>query len=167
MRCVDATNSKRAETMRELCPLLIFQLNGQRYALPLAVVERVVSAVEVTPLPGAPTLVLGAINLEGCVIPVLDMRQRFGLPRREIYPEDQFLIAHTVHKVVALVIDEALDVIEKAPSAVCSSASITSGLDQFKGMIQLDDGLVLIQDLEKFLSLDEARALDAVMEPAE
>jgi purine-binding chemotaxis protein CheW len=95
---------------------------------------------------------------------VLDIRRRFLLPERELSPADQFLIASTVRRAVALVIDEAHGVIEREQSAIIGSDRITPGLEQFKGVVQLEDGLVLIHDLEKFLSLDEARVLDEAMD---
>jgi purine-binding chemotaxis protein CheW len=150
-------------TADEPMHLVVFRLDDQRYALPLPAVERVVRAVEVTPLPGAPAIVLGAIDAGGCIVPVLSLRRRFFLPEREIGPADHFLIAHTVRRVVALLIDEAHGVIAHRPSAVVGSHRIVPGLEQFQGVVQLDDGLVLIHDLEKFLSLDEARALDAAL----
>lgn len=139
---------------------VVFSLDGQRYALPLATVQRIVRAVEVTPLPGAPPIVLGAIDVEGTVLPVLDVRRRFLMPWREISPSDQFLIAMTARRAVALVIDEAQGVIEHEQSAVVDPTRIAPGLEQFHGVVKLEDGLVLIHDLEAFLSLDEARALD-------
>lgn len=144
---------------------VVFRLGSQRYALPLAAVERVVRAAEVTPLPGAPAIVLGAIDAGGCVLPVFNLRRRFLLPERDIGPADHFLIARTVRRVVALVIDEADGVIEFGPSTVVGSDRIVPGLGQFQGVAKLDDGLVLIHDLEKFLALDEARALDVAMLP--
>ena len=150
--------------MSELIQLVVFRLHEQRYALSLAAVERIVRAVEVTPLPGAPAIVLGAIDVEGRVLPVLNLRRRFLLPEREISPVDQFLIAWTTRRMVALVMDEAHGVIEREQSAVIGSDRIVSGLEQFQGVVKLDDGLVLIHDLEKFLSLDEVRTLDEAME---
>ena len=147
--------------------LVVFRLDRQRYALPLAAVERIVCAVEVTPLPGAPAIVLGAVDVEGRVLPVLNLRRRFLLPEQEVSPVDQFLIAWTARRMVALVMDEAQGVIEREQSAVIRSDRIVPGLEQFQGVVKLDDGLVLIHDLEKFLSLDEARTLDEAMERAE
>ena len=149
--------------MNELIQLVVFCLDEQRYALPLAAVERTVRAVEVTPLPKAPDIVFGVIDVQGRVLPVLDLRRRFRLPQREIRPVDQFLIAHTVTRTVVLVIDVAEGVIGLPQSAVIPSTRIVPGLDQIKGVIRLDDGLVLIHDLERCLSLDEARALDEAM----
>lgn len=150
--------------MSEGLQAVVFALDMQRFALPLAAVRRIVRAVEVTPLPGAPGIVLGAIDLAGRVVPVLDIRKRFGLPEREVDPSDHFLIATTPRRDVALVIDAAHSVVECERSAVIDSHRIAPGLEQFSGVVQLEDGLVLIHDLEKFLSLDEVRAVDEAMD---
>jgi len=151
--------------MSELTQLVVFRLDEQRYALTLAVFERVVRAAEVTPLPKAPTIVLGVIDLEGRVLPVLDVRQRFRLPEREIGAADQFLIAQTEWewRTVVLAVDEVQGVIERSPTEIIGTARIVPGLEQIEGVIKLDDGLVFIHDLESFLSLDEARSLDEAM----
>lgn len=152
--------------MSVLTQLVVFWLDGQRYALPLAAVDRVVSAVELTPLPGAPATVLGAIDVAGSVLPVFCIRRRFLRPHRDVVVADQILIARTDRRAMALVIDEALGVIECDPSAVIDPERIVPGLEQFQGLVQLEGGLVLIHDLDKFLSVDEAQALDAALERA-
>lgn len=70
--------------MTEHSQLVVFRLDAQRFALPLTAVERVVRAVAVTLLPDAPAIVLGAIDVHGRVLPVLNVRRRFNLPQREI-----------------------------------------------------------------------------------
>ena len=62
---------------------MVFTLDRQRYALPLSVVERVVRMIEITPVPHTPDIVLGVINAQGRVIPVVDIRRRFRLPTRQ------------------------------------------------------------------------------------
>jgi purine-binding chemotaxis protein CheW len=144
--------------------LVVFKLDEQRYALPLAVVDRIVRAVEVTPLPDAPRIVLGMIEVEDRILPVLNIRRRFGLAEREVGLDDQFLIARTARRGVALVVDEALGVIEYSQASVITPAQIVPGVESLQGVVKLDDGLVLIHDLEKFLSLNEGRALDKAMD---
>ncbi len=150
--------------MSHITQLVVFRLDDRRYALPLTVVERVVRAVEVTPLPHAPAIVLGAINVWGRVLPVLNVRRRFLMPVREICPADWFLLAHTTRQTVVLVIDEAEGVVERPQIDIVASAELVSGLDQFPGVVRLDDGLVFIHDLETFLSVTEARALDEALD---
>ena len=148
--------------------LVVFRLDEQRYGLPLVVVERVVRAAELIPLPMAPAIVLGAIDVDGQILPVLNVRRRFRLPEREVSPAHQFLIARAGRRTVVLVIDEALGVIEARHPDIVDAAEISPGLAQMRGAVKLSDGLVLVHDLEKFLSLDEEHALDRAMdeEPA-
>lgn len=143
--------------------LVVFRLDQQRYALPLAVVERAVRAVAVTPLPKAPAIVLGAINVNGQVLPVLNVRRRFLLADREMTPDDCFLLARTARHTVALLVDEADGVLERSEDEVVLSSDIVPALEHFPGVVKLHDGLVLVHDLDRFLSLDEARALDMAM----
>ncbi len=143
----------------------MFSLDAGRYALPLAAVERVVRAVEITRLPSAPPIVLGAIDVQGRVLPVFNLRRRFGLPEREIDPGDQFLIARSANRTVVLVIDAAQDVLQSTASDTISAATIATGLEHIQGVIRLPDGLVLIQDLDLFLSAAESCALDEALKP--
>lgn len=144
---------------------VVFSLDAGRYALPLAAVERIVRAVEITPLPSAPPIVLGAIDVQGRVLPVFNIRRRFGLPERDIDPADQFVIARSANRAVVLVVDAAQGVLQSPVSDTISAASIASGLEHIQGVIRLPDGLVLIQDLDLFLSAAESRALDEALEP--
>jgi len=152
--------------MHEHIQLVAFRINGQRYALPLSAVERIVRAVAVTPLPKAPAIVLGVINVAGRVLPVLNLRRRFGIPEREIGSADQFVIAHTPRRTVVLVVDEAQEVIEYAETDTSDAGGIVPQLEHIQGIVKLEDGLVLIHDLEKCLSLDEERELTSAMNPA-
>jgi len=147
----------------EIAQWVVFCLDEGRYALPLAAVDRIVRAVHVTPMPRAPGIVLGAIDVQGRVLPVFNIRRRFGLPERTVGPADHFLIAHTARRTVVLVIDAAQGVFEHAATAMTEAANIARDLEHIRGVIQLNDGLVLIHDLEHFLSPDEARVLDEAM----
>jgi purine-binding chemotaxis protein CheW len=141
----------------------VFGLDSERYALPLAVVVRIVRALYVTPLPLAPPVVLGAINVEGRILPVFNIRHRFRLPQRAIDPADQFLIARTAERTVVLAIDTAHGVLERPAAACIEAANIAPDLPHILGVIALDDGLVLIHDLDRFLSPEETDALDTAL----
>jgi purine-binding chemotaxis protein CheW len=143
--------------------LVVFTLDDQRYALHLSAVERIVRAVEVTPLPKAPEIVIGVINVQGRIIPVFNMRKRFRLPEHEIELSDQFIIAHTAKRTVALVADGVKDIIDRSDQEIISAEEIVPGLEYVKGVVKLEDGLVLIHDLDTFLSLKEEIALDKAL----
>ena len=143
--------------------LVAFLLGDRRYALHLRAVQRVIPAVEITPLPKAPEIVLGIINLRGRIIPALDMRRRFRLPEKETGLYDHVIIAATSRRTVALPVDSVEGVIGLAEAEVTAAAEIVPGLEYVEGAVKLKDGMVLIHDLERFLSLDEETALDEAL----
>ncbi len=148
--------------MAALCEIVVFRLGAQRYALRLDVVRRVLPMAEFAPFPKAPEIVLGVLNVAGAWVPVLDVRRRFRQPSRAVRPEDQLIVARLGNRDVALAVDEVSGVETCAPDAVESAERVVPGLDYVRGIVKLADGeTVFIHDLETFLSLNEARALDA------
>lgn len=143
--------------------LVVFTLGDQRYGLPLASVERATRIVEITPLPDAPAIVLGVISVHGRLVAVVNLRHRFRLPEREPALSDQIVVARTTMRPVAFVADAVIGVLAYTEQQLVGSADILPGIDYLEGVVKLDDGLVLIHDLEKLLSLDEACALDVAM----
>jgi purine-binding chemotaxis protein CheW len=143
--------------------VLEFALDGLRYALPLSAVLRVVRAVEVTPLPKAPGIVLGVVNITGEIMPVIDLRSRFRLPAREMSCDDRLIVARSSGRTVVLAAESVSGVREIAAEAVAMGETLIPSAEYLHGVAALDDGLVVISDLERFLSLDEEERLDAAL----
>ncbi len=149
--------------MEEAEQLLVFTLDEQKYALHLSAVERVVRVIEITPLPKAPEIVLGVINMHGRIIPVVDTRKRFRLKECEIGLSDQLIIANTATRAVALIVDSVNGVTEQSKDRIVRAEKIVPGTEYVEGVLKLDDGMVLIHDLDGFLSLKEEKALERAM----
>ena len=116
---------------------------------PLEVVERIVRAVAITPLPGASANVLGVINVHGEVLPVLNLRRRLGFPERELEPDDEFILVRQRGRLAALIADRVEDVTELFSEARVDLA-LAAPADGFTaGVLKLRGGLALVQDLEK------------------
>lgn len=147
--------------METLTQIVVFHLDEQRYALHLSAVERIYRAAQINPLPKAPEIVLGVLNIHGRIAPVLNIRKRFGLPERELKPSDQIVMARTSARTVALVVDAVSGVTELSGEEIVSPEKIVPRIEYVEGVVKLEDGLVLIHDLDQFLSLDEERTLDA------
>jgi purine-binding chemotaxis protein CheW len=149
--------------MLQIQQLVVFTVDDQHYAVPLSVVERVARLVEITPVPHTPEIVLGLINAQGRIIPVVDIRKRFCLPSREPHLSDQLLIARTSKRAVALMVDAVHEVMTLSSQEVVLGETILAHLDSVTGVVKLHDGLILIHDLDRFLSLEEEQALhDAI-----
>lgn len=144
--------------------LLIFILDEQTYALYLAAVKRVIRLIEITPLPKAPEIVLGIVNLQGEIIPVVNIRRRFLLPERGMDLNNQLIIAKTSRRAVGLVADSVGGVIERPEGDLIAAEKIIPGMEYVEGVVKLKDGIILVHNLDKFLSLEEERALEGAME---
>ena len=147
--------------------LVVFGLDDQRYALPLAAVERIVRVVEFTSLPKAPPIVLGIVNIGGRIVPVVNVRKRFRLPEKEIELGDHLILGQAGCRPVALVVDEVSSVVERPEREVIAAQEILPRLEYVQGVAKLEDGMILIHDLDKFLSLEEEAALDKALASAQ
>lgn len=139
--------------------LLIFTLDRLRYALALDAVHRVVRAAAITALPKAPEVVLGVLDLQGELIPVVDLRKRFRLPEREIRSTDQFVVASTGTRNVALVVDGTEGVIDRTGVSVVQPDEIVVGTEFLAGVLRCADGLILLHDLQALLFPAEEKGL--------
>jgi purine-binding chemotaxis protein CheW len=154
---------------------LLFQLAARLCALPLAVVERVLPALEITPLPAAPAAVSGIVNLGGEVVPVFALRHRFGLAERPVKLSDRLIVAQTtgtrLARRVALLVDEVKDVITVQADQLTDTQPVAEappwvpGLHLVKGVLQVADELAVIHDLDVFLSAAELVELAAALQP--
>jgi purine-binding chemotaxis protein CheW len=150
--------------MNSLDQLIVFSIDEQRYALPLSTVERVFRAVEITILPGALEIVLGIVNVQGRIIPVVNIRRRFGLQEREIDPDDQLVIANTSKRSIAFVADSVGGMIEIPEQEVVAAGEILPGMEYVKGIVKQDDGMIHILDIDSILSFGEVKSLDDAIE---
>src|SRR5205085_8492167 len=96
--------------------VLVFEVAGRRFGLPAAVVREVLRAVALTPLPKAPAVVEGLVNVRGTLVPVLDVRGRFGLPAKPLAPTDHLIVARAGGRLVALRVDHAHDLLPLTPA---------------------------------------------------
>jgi purine-binding chemotaxis protein CheW len=148
--------------------LVVFLLDGQRFAIAVEHVQRVLAAVEVTPLPGAPPHVAGVIDLHGDVTPVLDLRRRTsdGLPC-PVAVHDRFIVLNTARRTIALIAEEAQGVIEVPRGTLAVLPRSQDVAARFRGATRQDDGLVLVHDVDQFLDAHEADALERALEEME
>ncbi|PLX03012.1 MAG: chemotaxis protein CheW [Marinilabiliales bacterium] len=140
--------------------VVIFSLENPRYALELSCVERVISSVEIIPLPKAPDKVLGIINYHGDIIPVINIRKMFRLPEKGLSTEDQFIIAKTEKRLVALVVDFVEGFYELEDVSYEKTKELYPFAEYISSISVLEDEIIIINDLEKFLSLSDHNFLD-------
>ncbi len=150
-----------------LMEVLVFEVAGQRYGLAAADVQELVRAVSIVPLPKAPAIIEGVINLRGTVVPVLDIRTRFQLPSKAVEPTDHFIVAWAEERLVALRVDRATDLVQLDVTDVEDAKGVVPGVEYVAWMAKLPDDLVLIHDLRTFLSRAESAVLQEALPVSE
>lgn len=148
----------------QISQLVVFSMDDLQYALPLAAVERIERSVAISPLPKAPEIVLGVINVRGRVFPIVDLRKRFRLPARPVDIRDHLILACTPRRPVALLVDQVGGVVSFTEAQLVPAQEILSGLGYVEGIVKTTNGIILIHDLDQFLSLEEERRLDNALE---
>ncbi|MCM0083767.1 chemotaxis protein CheW [Geomonas sp. Red32] len=121
-------------------------------------------AAALTPLPSAPEVVLGLLDLQGEPLPVLDLRRRFRLPLRELASSDHFLVVRAGALRLGLAVDAAGEVIEGGELTVHTPERVMAGLGLLEGVGSGEEGLVLIHDLETLLFRSEEREILQALE---
>lgn len=154
-------------TTTETSKIVLFSLDEPRYALYLNSVERVIHAVAITPLPNSLAKVMGIINVQGEIVPVIDIRKIFRLPSHELNIDDQFIIAKTSKRKVVLVVDSVIGVSELLNHKIKDPEKTLPFAEYLNGISIFENNIILITDLEKFLSLEEEMILDQAIKEAE
>lgn len=143
--------------------IVVFTLDEMVYALPLNTVNRIIHAVEIRKLPKAPDIIAGIINVHGQIIPVINVRKRFGLTTREISLGDQLIIADTGKRHVALWVDTVTGVQNIQAQQHINITETLPYARYINGVVKVEDDLILIYDLEQFLNLEEETMLEKAL----
>jgi purine-binding chemotaxis protein CheW len=147
---------------------VIFTLANEHYGVGIAVVDSIIKLQAITAVPRAPNFVEGVTNLRGKVLPVIDLRKRFGLPAEESTKEARIVVTEMDGSTVGMLVDTVSEVLDVADEAIEPPSPIVTTVDSgfITGIAKVDDRLVILLDLEKVLSAEEKVDLQAVPTPA-
>jgi len=137
--------------------LVIFKLANEDYGLPISKVQEINRMVAVTKLPNSPEFMEGIINLRGRIIPVLDLRKRFGFNTREHQEDTRIIVVDISGQTVGLIVDAVHEVakipgdcIEPPPPSFVMDAQFVQGIGKFA------DALVVILDIDRVITTQES-----------
>jgi purine-binding chemotaxis protein CheW len=104
--------------------------------------------------------------VRGSLVPVLDIRQRFGLTAAPLAPSDHLILAQAGSRTVAIRVDQATGLVDVPEADITAAPATVPGVELVAGLARLSDGVLVIHDLEQFLSLDQAAATFAALADA-
>jgi len=155
-------NQKNANS--ELLQLVSFLIGNEEFGVDILYVQEINRMIQITKVPNAPEFVDGVINLRGRVIPVIDLRCRLGIPKKDHDKNTRIIVVEVSGKTVGFIVDAVNEVLripknitETPPALVCGVNS-----DYIKAVGKLEDRLLILLDLEKILSTDQKEQLQKV-----
>lgn len=145
--------------------LVVFELGDESYAVDISRVQDINRMQEITEIPHAPESVVGVINLRGRVIPVIDLRKRFGLPEAVHTKDTRIVVVHLEGNLIGVIVDAVSQVLRIPTDIVEPPSPVLAGVDSkyLRGIAKLDDRLVILLDLDFVLSRREQEAISEVL----
>jgi purine-binding chemotaxis protein CheW len=145
----------------ELKQFISFSVGEEEYGLELLRVKEVIRVREITWLPRAPSFVKGIINLRGDVIPIVDLRDKFGLPPRQATKASRVIVVEVDGRLMGMVVDSASQVVRIAADQIDPPPPVIGGISQdfITGVGKLDDTLIILLSADAVLTREERHAL--------
>jgi purine-binding chemotaxis protein CheW len=158
-----APAATRSRAANDEFQLVVFELGDERYGLDIATVYEIIRHQPVTAVPQAPSFVEGVINLRGRIIPVVDLRRRFGMAGCTLTKASRIVVCEAAGTRVGLVVDGVSEVLMVPIDAVEQTPEVASGYDTsyLRGIAKLGERLVILLDLGGLFGDADAAALAA------
>jgi len=143
-----------------------FRIGNETFGVRIGAVREIVRVPEITAVPSAPETIEGVINLRGKIIPVMDLRKRFG--QMDIQPDkkNRILVVELEHKLVGLIVNAASEVLKIAPSEIEPPGTVfAEGESSYvTGVGKLKGRLIILLDIAKLLHRPEFKRLEEAAE---
>lgn len=152
----------KGDREQELLQLVTFHVGTEEFGVNILEVREINRMMDITRVPHAPPFVEGVINLRGQVIPVVDLRSRFGLAAGERDKSTRIVVVELPGKVVGFLVDSVSEVLRVSTSRVEPPPALTGGVESvyIRGVVKLEDRLLILLDMQKLLNRVEERELE-------
>jgi purine-binding chemotaxis protein CheW len=137
--------------------LVSFRLAKEFYGIEITKVREIILITDITHVPEAPAFLRGLINLRSTVIPVIDLRARFGLPPGEVSDENRIMVLQACGKTIGIVVDAVSEVLRVKQEQIAPPPPTVAGLgrDYLSGLVKLDKQLLILLDIDKIFGDEE------------
>ncbi|MBI5893038.1 MAG: purine-binding chemotaxis protein CheW [Deltaproteobacteria bacterium] len=156
---VRETKETRAQT--ETREYVTFGLNDEIFAIDALNVQEIIELANITRVPQLPEFLKGVINLRGTIIPVIDLKLKFGMSSIEYKKHTCIIVAEFSGGVMGLIVDAVSDVLNLSQEAISNTPSFGAKVktDFIKGMAKVDNNLVIVLDVDKVLTSEETSVI--------
>jgi len=133
---------------------LSFQLGAEEYGIDILRVQEIRAYEKATRIPNTPDFIKGVINLRGVIVPVVDLRMKFGLQTAEYNEVTVVVVLNVAGRTIGVVVDSVSDVLSLTPSDIRPAPEFTSSVDNafVRGLATLDQRMLIIADIERLMT---------------
>ena len=153
--------------MQKDCQLVGFRIGEETYGVQIGAVREIVRVPEITSVPNAPDMIEGVINLRGKIIPVMDLRKRFGIEAVQPDKKNRILVVELDNKLLGLIVSSASEVLKIPPSEIAAPGTVfAEGESSYvTGVGKLKGRLIVLLDIARLLRQPEFKKLEEAAEP--
>ncbi|WP_334109540.1 chemotaxis protein CheW [Thermodesulfitimonas autotrophica] len=154
--------AQKAEVTGREEQIVVFKLAEQTYGVDIGAVAEIIRMESITRVPRAPEFVEGVINLRGRIIPVIDLRKRFGLPEGEQTRQSRIIIVEIGGMTIGMIVDAVLEVLRIAAETIEPPPAVVDGVDvaYLRGIALWEERMIILLNLQKILYEKEREALE-------
>ncbi len=147
----------------ELLQLVSFKIGSEEFGIDILRVQEINRMLKVTKVPNSPEYVDGVVNLRGRIIPVVDLRSRMLMPRKEYDKSTRIIVVELNSNTIGFVVDEVNEVLRIPKSITEEPPSMVSGIntDFITAVGKLEDRILILLDLEKLVDVSEVNLAEA------
>jgi len=144
--------------------LVVMEIAGESYGVDIGAVNTIIRMQEVTRIPRTPAFVEGVINLRGSIVPVIDLRKRFGLAVAEISKASRIVVVEASGQMIGMIVDAVVETLRLSSSAIEPPSPVVVSVDAqyVRGVGKKDDRLVILLELDRVLTCSEMETLAKV-----
>ena len=144
--------------------IVSFRLAQEEYGIEITQVQEIILMGEITHVPQTADYIKGLINLRSTVIPIVDLRLRFGLKQKDTTDETRIMVVNVSGKTIGIIVDAVSEVLRIGQDQISPPPATVAGLgrEYLTGLVKLENRLLILLDINKILGGEEATQIEAV-----
>lgn len=160
-RDIHASTKSRGEGTGTM-QLVSFRLDQEEYGIEITKVQEIILMGEITRVPQTPNFIKGLINLRSTVIPIVDLRLRFGLNEEPATDDTRIMVVNVVGKTIGIIVDAVSEVLRISQEQIAPPPPTVAGLgrEYLTGLVKFDKRLLILLDIDRILAQEETQSLD-------
>ena len=145
--------------------LVSFNLGEETYGIEITRIREIILVGDITQVPETPHYIKGLINLRSSVIPVIDLRARFGLPDGDLTEESRIMVLNVGSRTIGIVVDSVSEVLRVSKDQISPAPPTVASLGKqyMTGLVRLDEQLLILLDVDQLFGEEDSSTMDAAM----